>query len=159
MADLQLTITENYMDEEQVSSKEIDSKYVFRNLPFACVILDKNFMIVEATNIYLTYTFKDSEKVLGTYFLDHFPENPDSKAKVSSVLLKLMQKTIDTKEPQHLPTFRYDLYNPSTGNWEKRYWKSKFFPILKHNQVLYILHNIEEVTDSVLEERTIRNQG
>jgi osomolarity two-component system sensor histidine kinase TcsA len=143
------------MENITVLANEIDgdreSGYVFRNLPFACVILDRNFMIVEATNLYIDYTHKSMEEIVGTYFLDHFPENPETTVKVAPVILDVLQRTIDTQTPQFLPTYRYDIFNPTKKSWERRFWKSKCCPILKRQEVIYILHNLEEVTDLVIE--------
>lgn len=136
---------------------DIDFRLLFESAPGHFLILKPDaprFTILGASDAYLAVTMTDREKITGRALFDVFPDNPDDKtADGTSNLRKSLETVIKTKEPHTMAIQKYDIQRPISegGGFEERYWSPHNTPVLnKENQIEYIIHKAEDVTESSL---------
>ncbi|MGZ3919740.1 MAG: ATP-binding protein [Bacteroidia bacterium] len=136
---------------------DIDFRLLFESAPGLFLILKPNtprFTIMGASNAYLAATMTVREKIIGRPLFEVFPDNPDDKtADGTSNLKKSLETVIKTKAPHTMAIQKYDIQRPVSegGGFEERYWSPYNAPVLnKENQIEYIIHKAEDVTESSL---------
>lgn len=107
------------------------------------------FTVVAVNDTYLAITAKSREELVGKGFFEVFPDDEndfpeDIRART------VFSKVISTGEKIDVPAYRFDLYDPVTGNTEVRYWSCSNIPIiLSGDRVEYILNTVAEITAEV----------
>ncbi len=138
------------------------AKTILEQSPDLYLILSPQLIVVGATNNYLKATMVKREDIIGRYLFDIFPDNPNDKSATGSRNLKhsldrvLAEKTCDAMAIQ-----KYDIKNPSTASndFEEHYWSPLNCPIVnEHNEVMYILHRVEDVTEYIRLQETHDSQ-
>lgn len=131
--------------------KEFDSYSIIKSAPDLYLIIDPSLIIIEASDAYLAATMVQREEILGRKIFEVFPDNPnDPNANGTSNLNRSLQKVIKTKKPHQMMVQKYDIRRPlcEGGEFEERYWQPLNTPVLdKDNQVKYIIHRVEDVTE------------
>lgn len=131
---------------------EDDYINLFEQAPLLLVVLDTNFTIVTATDAYLKVTMTERKNIIGCNMFDVFPDNPSNKnseaiTNVKASLIRVLKnKVTDIMEIQ-----KHHIRKPESlgGEFEERYWSPVNSPILdKNNNVKYIIHRIEDVTQN-----------
>jgi PAS domain S-box-containing protein len=125
--------------------------------PDSYLLLSPELKIIGVTNAYLKATMTRRADIIGRHLFDVFPDNPDDiRADGVSNLRASLQRVLDTKSPDEMPTQKYDVRRPHEegGGFELRYWKPVNTPVLSDDgQVLYIIHKAEDVTEVVRREQ------
>jgi PAS domain S-box-containing protein len=128
----------------------LDYQKVFKTAPGLYLVLTPEFIIVAATDKYLEGTMTTREKIIGSNIFEIFPDNPaDPNARGAASLLESLNTVLNTGRAHQMAWHRYDICKPD-GSYEERYWSPLNTPILnKNGKVDLILHEIEDVTETV----------
>lgn len=144
----------------------IDYKMLFDAAPVLFLILEPNppnYTILDATERYLAATMSDRNEIVNKNLFDVFPDNPnDLEANGTHNLRRSLKNVIEKKMPDNMPVQKYDIPVPvkKGGGFEERYWKPKNTPVLnKNNKILYIIHQVEDVTATVVIEKKQLNEA
>ncbi|WP_181305226.1 PAS domain-containing protein [Rufibacter sp. XAAS-G3-1] len=140
------------MNSSTASPTALDILSIFRALPRLYIVVSPDFTIVEASDAYLTSTFKD-RSILGKYLFEVFPDNPDL-ASADGVLnwRQSLEFARDNKVPHKMALQRYDVTKPEEmgGGFEEKYWQPSNTPVLDASgNVLYLIHESEDVTQQI----------
>jgi len=137
-----------------VNNDNIDFNQLFEYAPVACLVFTPNLNIVAVTNKYLQLTMTQKEEIIGKGLFEVFPDDPNSNhANGKKNLSHSLKKVIENKITDIMPIQRYDIRRPKNlgGEFEERYWTPINTPILnKNNEIQFIIHRVEDVTDYVL---------
>lgn len=127
-------------------------KAAFEQAPFAMILLDTNFIIVEVSDLFLNITQTIRENIIGKDAFKVFPDNPaditaDGQAKIRASL----NRVIKNKIPETLAVVKYDIPTPAAdgGGFTVKYWQPSHSPILdEFNNVKYIMQVVVDVTEN-----------
>ena len=142
----------------------IDYKAVFYSAPSLFLLLkpDLNFTIIDASDAYLSATLTKRHEIINRGLFDVFPDNPnDLKADGVSNLRSSLQRVVDTKQQHIMAMQKYDIpLSPEMGSgFEERFWNPKNSPVLNsENEIIYIIHNVEDVTAKIYLQRENEKQ-
>jgi PAS fold len=128
----------------------------FQRFPGACLLLDPGpgLRILDLNDAYAAATLADPGKVAGDRLFQVFPDNPnDPAADGVRNLYASLNRAVETGLAQAMAVQRYDVCN-AAGQWEERYWRPLNTPIFSDGgHLLYLLHQVQEVTGEVLAAR------
>jgi signal transduction histidine kinase/CheY-like chemotaxis protein len=131
-----------------------DFKALFEASPGLFLVLNPHFKIIAVSDAYLRATKTVREHILGKGIFDVFPDNPDDiNATGVKNLSASLNRVLKNKEPDKMAIQKYDIPRPKDegGGFEERYWNPVNYPVLnKENELVYIIHNVEDVTELVL---------
>lgn len=132
---------------------KIDYKSIFESAPGLYLLLDPDFNIIGVSNTYLQATMVTREQILGRNVFEVFPDNPDDPAATGTQnLLDSLTSVLKNKKMNTMAIQKYDIRRPDSagGGFEERYWSPINCPVLdEHNEVIYILHRVEDVTEFI----------
>ena len=120
--------------------------------PGAYLVLDPLFRVVAVTDAYLAATMTVRDEILGRQLFEVFPDNPnDLNASGTRNLRASLEVVLATRAPHTMPVQKYDIRRPDSvgGGFEERYWKPVNTPVLIDDEVRYIIHAVEDVTELV----------
>lgn len=130
-----------------------DFQAIFQSVPGHCLVLSTDFIILAASDMYLSATMTAREEIVGHYVFDIFPDNPnDPDANGVRNLRASLEKVISTGEADDMPTQKYDIRRPEAqgGGYEVRYWSPCNVPVKgKNGKVEYIIHCVKDMTEIV----------
>ena len=128
-----------------------DFRALFEALPGLYLILAPDFTIVAVSDAYLRATMTRRDEIMGRGIFEVFPDNPDDPAATGVRNLRAsLQRVLQYKVADTMPVQKYDIRKPESegGAFEERYWSPVNSPVLgKDNEVAYIVHRVEDVTD------------
>lgn len=128
----------------------------FQRFPGACMLLDPGpgLRIIEINDAYASATLTRPDKVAGDRLFQVFPDNPDDPGADGVLnLYASLNKAATTGLPQLMALQRYDVRD-ARGLFVERYWRPLNTPIFAANgQLLYVLHQAQDVTDEVMAAR------
>ncbi len=129
--------------------RQLDYRLLFEESPDVLLVLlpdAPRFTMIAATHARwrATHTSPDT---LGRGLFEVFPDNPeDPSASGTSNLRASLERVLKSRQPDTMPVQQYDIRRPD-GSFEAKYWSPKNIPILSaSDEVLYILHRVEDVT-------------
>jgi PAS domain S-box-containing protein len=124
-----------------------DFQALFESAPGLYLILSPALEIVAASDAYLDATMTKREEIIGRNLFEVFPDNEeDSTATGASNLHISLTHVIKSRTAHSMPIQKYDIRRPD-GSFEERYWNPLNKPVLKNNELLYIIHSVEDVTE------------
>jgi PAS domain S-box-containing protein len=130
-----------------------DFQAIFQSAPGHCLVLSTDFIILAASDMYLSATMTAREEIVGHYVFDIFPDNPDDpNANGVCNLRTSLEKVLKTGETDYMPTQKYDIRRPKAqgGGYEERYWSPCNVPVKSRDgNVEYIIHCVKEMTEIV----------
>lgn len=129
---------------------DVDFKLVFDSLPGSFMVLDPAFSIVAANDAYLQASMRKREDITGKNVFEVFPDSPEDKNATGVTTLKKSLEFVLQNKMQHtMQVQRYDIQRPN-GSFEERSWMPYNKPVLNSsNEVVYIIHRVEDVTELV----------
>lgn len=133
----------------------INYQKLFESSPNAYLILAPNlgFTILTASDSYLRATLTVRQEIVGRSLFDVFPDNPDDAAASGTKnLAASLNRVIKTKAADTMAVQKYDIRRPDSqgGGFEVRHWCPMNSPVFdEKGEILYILHSVEDVTESV----------
>lgn len=130
---------------------ETDFRSLFESAPGSYLVLSPDLKIVAVSDSYNKATMTKREEIVGRNLFDVFPDNPDdSTADGVSNLRSSLESVLKNKISHVMPVQKYDIRRPD-GTFEERYWNPINKPLLNsNNEVVYIMHYVEDVTNFVL---------
>ena len=138
-----------------------DFKHIFEATPDMYLLLSPELNIVAVNNEYAKATITKREQITGKNLFDIFPDNPnDITADGVSNLRKSLERVLKTKKPDAMPLQKYDIRIRDSEEFEERFWSPLNTPVLDENKnVKYIIHRVEDVTESVREKKRQSEQS
>ncbi|WP_312170920.1 ATP-binding protein [Stutzerimonas kunmingensis] len=137
-------------------TQTLNYQAIFEAVPNLHLILapDRDFTILAASDARLRATHTSRAESIGKPVFDVFRKNPDDPAEFGTgVLRDSLERVLRTRAPDRMALTRYDIPRPAAlgGGFELRYWRPLNVPVLdEHGAVLYIIHQVEDVTEEVL---------
>jgi signal transduction histidine kinase len=131
----------------------VDYKVLFESLPQKYLVVDRDLVIIAASDSYLRATLTVRSAMVGRPLFEVFPDNPDDPATEGARNLKasltrvLRERTNDTMSVQ-----KYDIPRPESagGGFEERFWSVSNSPVLAPDgTVASIVHAVEDVTEYI----------
>lgn len=129
-----------------------DFQKVFECSPTPYMLLSPDLIIVGVNEAYAKATLINRSEVIGKHLFVVFPDNPNDDASSSTKLLSFSINTVVKRKKSHLMGItRYDIPVPGkSGEFEERFWQPRNNPVFNDaGDVVYILHDAEDVTDLV----------
>lgn len=142
------------------SKTPADFQVLFESLPGLFLILDPQFNMVAANDGRLKGT-KTTRDTIGRPLFEVFPDNPDElNATGTSNLRASLNRVLALKKPDTMAVQKYDI-RKADGTYEEKYWSPVNTPILDaHGNVIYIIHQVEDVTEFVrLKNQTLAHEA
>ncbi|MBL7909977.1 MAG: GHKL domain-containing protein [Bacteroidia bacterium] len=138
------------------SDIHVDHGCVFHAAPVLFLLLKPNppkFTILDATDAYCLATQTTCSEIINRDLFEVFPDNPaDLNATGVSNLRMSLKNVIEKKQPHKMQIQKYDIQVTTENGicFEERFWNPKNSPVLnENNELLYIIHQVEDVTGSV----------
>ncbi len=138
----------------------IDYKKIFEASPTLYLLLKPNspdFTILTASDGYMAATLTKKNEIINKKLFDVFPDNPnDKEANATNNLRRSLENVLKKKKQDIMPLQKYDVPIPSDKGvgFEEKYWNPINTPIFDDKQeIIYILHQAEDVTAAVLQEK------
>lgn len=132
----------------------VDNNYkeLFNLSPALLLVIDINFIVIAATDLFLKVTMTERDAILGKNIFDVFPDNPsDAAADGEKNMRTSLNRVINNKVSDTLSLQKYDIRKPeSVGrNFELRYWKTSNSPLFDTaNNVKSIIVKVEDITEN-----------
>ena len=141
-----------------VTSGVLDFSALFAGIPTAYLVMDRDLVIVEANDAYLSLLGYRREQLVGRAVFEAFPPEPSAlAADGSNPLQTSFERARDTGVADQMPLLNYDVVSPVTGVVEQRYWSLISAPILGDDGVArWIVQRVEDVTAYVAERHARR---
>ena len=140
------------MEEHRISSLENEAVFrlLFESAPGLYLVLLPDLTIHSVNDSYASATMTKREEIIGRLLFDVFPDNPeDSTADGVSNLRSSLSYVLKNKSSHTMAVQKYDIRRPD-GTFEERYWSPFNKAVLNlKNEVVYIIHRVEDVTDFV----------
>ena len=125
-------------------------QWLFESAPGLYLVLLPDLSIKAVSNAYLQATMTQRDEILGRNLFDVFPDNPDDPAATGvSNLRSSLNYVLQTHMAHTMAVQKYDIRRPD-GSFEERYWSPLNKPVFdNNNQLVYIIHRVEDVTEFV----------
>lgn len=132
---------------------------LFRALPGLYLVIDPEFMILDATDAFLQAASVSRNQIVGQLIFEAFPNNPAApNQSPARQLEKSLRHVLRHKAAHTMPVLRY--YNPKSIQTpdtalEERYWNSTNTPVLdEKGNISYILYEARDMTDQIQREQS-----
>ncbi len=126
---------------------------LFESAPGLYLVLTPELTIIAVSDAYLHATMTKREDIIGRGIFEVFPDNPDDPGATGVRNLRAsLQRVLRAKVLDTMAVQKYDIRKPEAegGEFEERYWSPVNAPVLgPGNEVAYIIHRVEDVTDFV----------
>jgi len=126
---------------------------LFESVPGRYLVLAPDFTILAVSDGYLQATMTKREEILGRRIFEVFPDNPaDPTATGVKNLRASLERVLQERIADVMAEQRYDIRRPDIegGEFEERYWNPINSPVFSEdNEVAYIIHSVEDVTEFV----------
>jgi signal transduction histidine kinase/ActR/RegA family two-component response regulator len=130
-----------------------DFKALFESAPGCYLVLTPDLTIVAVSDAYLQATMTERHSILGRGLFEIFPDNPDDPgASGVSNLSASLKRVLRHRVSDTMAVQKYDIRRPKSegGGFEERYWSPVNSPVFgSDNEVAYIIHRVEDVTEFV----------
>ena len=140
-----------------------DFELLFNAIPGNYLILlpdSPRYTIIAVSDAYARVTMNERDLMMGRGLFDVFPDNPDDpQASGVKNLTASLQHVIHYHEPHKMAIQKYDIPYPDGHGFEERYWSPLNTPVLdKSANVLYIIHQVNDVTEKVRTKAKLESQ-
>ncbi|WP_374421549.1 EAL domain-containing protein [Chromobacterium sp.] len=123
---------------------------LFEQAPSLYLVLDVDFNVLAASDVYLQTTLTRRESILGRNLFDIFPVNPDEPEGEGSRNLRIsLQRVLATGQEDSMAMQKYDIPRED-GSFEERYWSPTNWPVKRADgSVACIMHSVQDVSEFV----------
>jgi signal transduction histidine kinase/PAS domain-containing protein len=132
---------------------------VFNAQPGATLLLSPDWVIVGASDDYLTATLTQRATIVGQFIFDAFPDNPQTpEANAVANVRTSLQQVLATCQAHEMAPQHYDVPDPTQpGRFVERHWQPRHTPVLDaQGQVQFIIQSVQDITARRLAERLLR---
>lgn len=127
----------------------LDYDELFHSIPGNYIILmadEPKFTILEASDSLCRLASQEREAVLERPFRDVFPLSDDKESNEGThALIASFKECIASKAMHDAGILRYDMKMP-TGEFVRKLWVAKSYPIIKEGKVVGVLLSLQDVT-------------
>ena len=127
-------------------------KSFFEQLPILKLVMDAEFNIVTASNLFLNSTKTTLEEITGKNIFTAFPQNPlDKGIDGGNKIEQSLNKVLENKLTDKVTVVKYDLKIPVNNeiNYETNHWKLTHAPVLDEAyNVKFIVQIAEDFTEN-----------
>ncbi|MFF7987586.1 PP2C family protein-serine/threonine phosphatase [Streptomyces sp. NPDC007901] len=145
-----------------MTTPAIDYHALFAATPSPYLVLGPDLVILDVNAAYCRATGRTRDDLIGQYLFDAFPDNPaDPNADGVQNLSASLHRVLLAKQPDTMAVQKYDIPVPDRpGAFEERWWSPINTPVLgPDEQVAWIIHRVEDVTEFVLSHNTRARPG
>lgn len=136
---------------------------IFESLSFSCLLIENrsgSFIIKDATQRYCELIGRNRDELVDFIIPDAFPESSSQDEGQSEIFIDLLKKTAETGHSHCIGSFRYDVINPVTHEFEKRYWTVENVPVFNDDsEVEFIIHTVKDKTTDLLDVKSELKQN
>jgi PAS domain S-box-containing protein len=134
-----------------------DFKTLFESVHGLYLVLLPDLTIVAASDAYLSATLTKRENIVGNYLSDIFPDDSTvCKTDSCNSITASIAKVIKNKKIHGMSIQRHDI-KQNDGTLLQKYWSQINKPVLNsNNEVIYIIHRVEDVTEYVLLQNALK---
>ncbi|MET7931897.1 SpoIIE family protein phosphatase [Streptomyces sp. NPDC058293] len=127
---------------------DIDFTAFFDATPSPYLVLDADLVIRYVNPACLRTAGRTKDELIGKYFFDALPENPDFRDDAERNLKASLHRLLDTGKPETAVLQRYDVPAPDQKDrFEERWWSVVHTPLsAPDGRVKWIIQQIEDVT-------------
>jgi signal transduction histidine kinase len=130
-----------------------DFQTLFESAPGLYLVLTPDLNIVAVSDAYLHATMTQREAIIGRGIFEVFPDNPDDPTATGVRNLRAsLERVLHSRMADTMAVQKYDIRRPEAegGGFEERYWSPVNSPVFGADQeVVYIIHRVEDVTEFV----------
>ncbi|MCX4724726.1 PP2C family protein-serine/threonine phosphatase [Streptomyces sp. NPDC090052] len=133
-----------------------DYEALFSAVPAACVVLDRDLVIVAANKAYTDVTGRPASDLLGRAFFDAFPPEPAEPSSHGAEVQRLsLEAVLASGEANMLMLHRFAIPGPGgSGRFEPRWWNVVNQPLTgADGRVELIIHRVDDVTEFIRAEQ------
>jgi signal transduction histidine kinase len=137
----------------------LDLLSVFNAQPGATLLLSPDWVIVGASDDYLTATLTQRDTIVGQFIFDAFPDNPQTpEANAVANVRTSLQQVLATRQAHEMAPQHYDVPDPTQpGRFVERHWQPRHTPVLDaQGQVQFILQSVQDITARRQAERLLQ---
>lgn len=118
------------------------------------------FTILAVSDSYLKVTSSSREEIVGKGFFEAFPED-ETAAHDETAARRIFTRVIETGQKIDVPSYKYDISDPATGQREPHFWSCSNIPVIDNeNNLAYILNTVTDITGEVkAKEEAIENEN
>lgn len=140
----------NTETEEMNRIRPIDYQTLFDHVPGLYMIIQEDYTIADVSYAYAAATFTKREEIVGRNLFEVFPDNPNDLTADGVANLKESLKYVFRNKVSHTMAIqKYDVRRPD-GAFEEKYWSTVNKPVLNaQNEVEYVIHRAEDVTEFI----------
>lgn len=139
-----------------------DFQLLFNASPGNYLVLmpdDPRFTILAVSDAYAKVTMNRREDMIGKPLFEVFPDNPnDPDATGVANLSASLKSVIASKAPHKMTIQKYDIPYPDGHGFEERFWSPLNTPVLNNGELLYIIHQVDDVTDRIRTKAKLESQ-
>lgn len=119
----------------------------FQALASPTVLLDPDLVIRAANDAYLRATGRQQEDLISVPLFDAFPDNPELGGVGRTRFTASFERVLVDRRTDHLVVQRYDVLDgEDPRRYVTRYWVPVSSPIYDGDEVVGILHRVDDVT-------------
>ncbi|MGN6612360.1 MAG: SpoIIE family protein phosphatase [Angustibacter sp.] len=141
---------------------EVDYRAFLNALPTACMLLDAELGVTEASAAFLSLTGRTRDQVIGRPMLASFPDRPghEEAARARRALEESARRALATGAPDEIDRIRYDIEQvPGSGRYEERWWRVRNCPVPDGDgRPCVVLNSVDDVTHLVQARERQRRQ-
>lgn len=125
---------------------------IVRAAPDLYLVLTPDLRIIEASDAYLSATMTTRNAIIGRDVFVVFPDDPSNRGAESEARSAFL-RVVTNRQPNGR-VVRYPIKRRDGRGFEERFWRTSNTPVFGPEQeVWFILHRAEDITDSVALER------
>lgn len=139
-----------------------DFELLFNATPGNYLVLLPNvpdYTIIAVSDSYAQVTMTVREQLIGKKLFEAFPDNPDDPLATGVKNLSAsLQHVMHYHEPHKMAIQKYDIPYPDGHGFEERYWSPLNTPVMNNSKVLYIIHQVDDVTEKIKTKAKLESQ-
>ncbi len=127
---------------------------LFNHLPAPCLAVDRDLLIIGASDLYLATVQRTRDSIMGQYVFDAFPEEGDRLSLLEDAFRRAVAGEANslTEVPYAIPVV--DEAGQPTGKRKDIWWTCQHNPVFAEDgTVEYMVQNAQDVTRQVMAER------
>lgn len=123
------------------------------------MVMDPDLRIVDVGPEFARLTKTRREEVIGKLFVNVVSDpNQKRHAHVTETVRQAAAIVIKTKQTHKMPVMRLDIVDPETHQAQERWWRPALAPMVRDEEIAYLVLRMEDVTNEERSFRLIRAQ-
>lgn len=128
-------------------SRRLEGGAAFDAVPFATVMLDRDFVIRAANGAYLRTLGRVREQLISFRLFDAFPEDPAALGRGEAAFTESFERVLRSGRPDRVGTQRYDVLDGSEPpSYQERRWVGSPAPVRDGDDIVGIVMRLDDVT-------------